>query len=142
MTVCPFCILFMPVCYSQVEAQTCTRPAFGYVDLLLLPFRTIFARCANDAQVSMPLAEHLCNGPLQEQQLELHGEKMLLTLSPLPNLFALEFSRCQVETKKTELRELVGDHYRSVLESSDHIRAMSDCSLGTKQRILRRGDRL
>ncbi|CAL1146875.1 unnamed protein product [Cladocopium goreaui] len=34
-----------------------------------------------------------------------------------------------VEAKKTELRELVGDHYRSVLESSDHIRAMSDCAV-------------
>lgn len=37
--------------------------------------------------------------------------------------------RSKVEAKKTELRELVGDHYRSVLESSDHIRAMSECGL-------------
>lgn len=41
----------------------------------------------------------------------------------------LQKTRAQVETKKTELRELVGDHYRSVLESSDHIRAMSDCAV-------------
>eukprot|EP00435_Cladocopium_sp_Y103_P015653 s2627_g3.t2 len=41
----------------------------------------------------------------------------------------LQNTRAQVEAKKTELRELVGDHYRSVLESSDHIRAMSDCAV-------------
>mmetsp|Transcript_16580 Transcript_16580/g.29014 ORF Transcript_16580/g.29014 Transcript_16580/m.29014 type:complete len:965 (-) Transcript_16580:47-2941(-) len=40
----------------------------------------------------------------------------------------LQQTRKDVENKKTELRELVGDHYRSVLESSDHIRAMSDCA--------------
>jgi len=37
----------------------------------------------------------------------------------------LKDTRSQVETRKQELRELVGDHYRSVLESADHIRAMS-----------------
>lgn len=41
----------------------------------------------------------------------------------------LRQTRQQIEHKKQELRELVGDHYRSVLESSDHIRAMSDCVL-------------
>lgn len=41
----------------------------------------------------------------------------------------LQNTRAQVEAKKTELRELVGDHYQSVLESSDHIRAMSDCAV-------------
>ncbi|CAE8591653.1 unnamed protein product [Polarella glacialis] len=40
----------------------------------------------------------------------------------------LKQTRTDVEAKKKELRELVGDHYRSVLESSDHIRAMSDCA--------------
>eukprot|EP00930_Biecheleria_cincta_P096230 TRINITY_DN88104_c0_g1_i1.p1 TRINITY_DN88104_c0_g1~~TRINITY_DN88104_c0_g1_i1.p1 ORF type:complete len:993 (-),score=182.72 TRINITY_DN88104_c0_g1_i1:134-3112(-) len=40
----------------------------------------------------------------------------------------LQQTRLDVEAKKTELRELVGDHYRSVLESSDHIRAMFDCA--------------
>lgn len=39
----------------------------------------------------------------------------------------LKQTRDEVEAKKGELRELVGDHYRSVLESSDHIRAMSEC---------------
>eukprot|EP00438_Fugacium_kawagutii_P008557 Skav206244 [mRNA] locus=scaffold1425:132482:139635:- [translate_table: standard] len=45
----------------------------------------------------------------------------------------LQKTRAQVEAKKTELRELVGDHYRSVLESSDHIRAMSDCAVQVAQ---------
>ncbi|CAJ1341443.1 unnamed protein product, partial [Effrenium voratum] len=45
----------------------------------------------------------------------------------------LQKTRAEVETKKTELRELVGDHYRSVLESSDHIRAMSDCAVQVAQ---------
>lgn len=40
----------------------------------------------------------------------------------------LQKTRSEVESKKSELRELVGDHYRSVLESSDHIRAMSECA--------------
>lgn len=40
----------------------------------------------------------------------------------------LQQTRLDVEAKKKELRELVGDHYRSVLESSDHIRAMFDCA--------------
>lgn len=40
----------------------------------------------------------------------------------------LKQTRSEVEAKKQELRELVGDHYRSVLESSDHIRAMSECA--------------
>jgi hypothetical protein len=40
----------------------------------------------------------------------------------------LKQTRAEVEAKKQELRELVGDHYRSVLESSDHIRAMSECA--------------
>eukprot|EP00403_Amphidinium_massartii_P035268 CAMPEP_0178438172 /NCGR_PEP_ID=MMETSP0689_2-20121128/35432_1 /TAXON_ID=160604 /ORGANISM="Amphidinium massartii, Strain CS-259" /LENGTH=101 /DNA_ID=CAMNT_0020060519 /DNA_START=10 /DNA_END=311 /DNA_ORIENTATION=+ len=38
----------------------------------------------------------------------------------------LRKTRNDVEAKKQELRELVGDHYRSILESSDHIRAMSE----------------
>lgn len=37
----------------------------------------------------------------------------------------LKQTRDEVDSKKQELRELVGNHYRSVLESSDHIRAMS-----------------
>lgn len=45
----------------------------------------------------------------------------------------LQTTRAQVEAKKTELRELVGDHYRSVLESSDHIRAMSECAVQVAQ---------
>lgn len=40
----------------------------------------------------------------------------------------LRQTRSEIEAKKQELRQLVGDHYRSVLESSDHIRAMSDCA--------------
>lgn len=40
----------------------------------------------------------------------------------------LKETRGQVEAKKRELRELVGDHYRSVLESSDHIRSMFECA--------------
>lgn len=48
---------------------------------------------------------------------------------PLAEIHAvLKQTRDEVEAKKTELRELVGDHYRSVLESSDHIRAMSECA--------------
>eukprot|EP00448_Togula_jolla_P021094 CAMPEP_0170572620 /NCGR_PEP_ID=MMETSP0224-20130122/2315_1 /TAXON_ID=285029 /ORGANISM="Togula jolla, Strain CCCM 725" /LENGTH=856 /DNA_ID=CAMNT_0010895125 /DNA_START=37 /DNA_END=2604 /DNA_ORIENTATION=- len=40
----------------------------------------------------------------------------------------LKQTRNDVETKKKDLRELVGNHYRSVLESSDHIREMSTCA--------------
>jgi hypothetical protein len=50
----------------------------------------------------------------------------------------LRQTREQVESKKRELRELVGDHYRSVLESSDHIRAMSDSAA----KIARGADRV
>eukprot|EP00439_Symbiodinium_sp_Y106_P034103 s7999_g4.t1 len=64
---------------------------------------------------------------------------MLQKYSPLRNLARnrkslveihgiLQKTRSEVESKKSELRELVGDHYRSVLESSDHIRAMSECA--------------
>ncbi|CAE7041421.1 Cog1 [Symbiodinium sp. CCMP2592] len=64
---------------------------------------------------------------------------MLQKYSPLRNLAKgkkslveihgiLQKTRSEVEAKKSELRELVGDHYRSVLESSDHIRAMSECA--------------
>jgi len=59
-------------------------------------------------------------------------------LAPIDDLFrqkslddiksVLKRTREDVESKKRELRELVGDHYRSVLESSDHIRAMSECA--------------
>ncbi|CAJ1403570.1 unnamed protein product [Effrenium voratum] len=60
------------------------------------------------------------NTPLERKSLqEIHG--------------ILQKTRAEVETKKTELRELVGDHYRSVLESSDHIRAMSDCAVQVAQ---------
>eukprot|EP00418_Pyrodinium_bahamense_P071012 CAMPEP_0179091272 /NCGR_PEP_ID=MMETSP0796-20121207/41686_1 /TAXON_ID=73915 /ORGANISM="Pyrodinium bahamense, Strain pbaha01" /LENGTH=1023 /DNA_ID=CAMNT_0020788861 /DNA_START=75 /DNA_END=3142 /DNA_ORIENTATION=+ len=62
----------------------------------------------------------------------------MVTTTSIDNLFrqknlheihdVLKQTRMQVESKKRELRELVGDHYRSVLESSDHIRAMSECA--------------
>eukprot|EP00927_Polykrikos_kofoidii_P039927 TRINITY_DN34215_c0_g1_i1.p1 TRINITY_DN34215_c0_g1~~TRINITY_DN34215_c0_g1_i1.p1 ORF type:complete len:1060 (-),score=232.87 TRINITY_DN34215_c0_g1_i1:546-3725(-) len=53
----------------------------------------------------------------------------LFRQKPLVEIHALlKQTRDEVESKKQELRELVGDHYRSVLESSDHIRQMSDCA--------------
>eukprot|EP00929_Paragymnodinium_shiwhaense_P077247 TRINITY_DN39782_c0_g1_i1.p1 TRINITY_DN39782_c0_g1~~TRINITY_DN39782_c0_g1_i1.p1 ORF type:complete len:1057 (-),score=281.06 TRINITY_DN39782_c0_g1_i1:120-3290(-) len=53
----------------------------------------------------------------------------LFRQKPLSEIHSiLKQTRHEVEAKKQELRELVGDHYRSVLESSDHIRAMSHCA--------------
>lgn len=40
----------------------------------------------------------------------------------------LKQTQSEVEAKREELRELVGAHYRSVLESSDRIHAMFECS--------------